>query len=374
MRWAPALAAALCLTVTGCSTSDIDPDATVRISGRALDAAGEPLSGASVLLFKQADVGEVLLGTALTIGTLSTICLLPEPPAVCNEAHTATTDESGRYDYELKGSDTQGTLGTESTLTVVFAGPSAQGSTAVSFTAEETSIDLPDARLWRARPEVSQPPGGVGLTWSPLPKAVADDAAYSVELFDGQTEAAFWSQDASGGEAAIDPRILEDRPASVAIGAGADLSGGTGAGDLRVNYLSNRSPVEATAGAPPSRGRPCAAVTGSKPRLADPPDSCPLTDGDLTTPAQLDAEGASVVTGVVVDLGSVRPVELVVVRRFAGQFLVEVSTNGKAWQPVGSPLGATVAVDPPSGTSARFVRVRSPSGLDESLAAEVSVW
>src|SRR5688572_20635981 len=125
MRRVPAVLVAICLTVIGCSASDVDPDATVRISGRALDAQGRPLSGAKVLLFKQADFGEIILGTTLAIGTLSTICLLPDPPAVCNKARTVTTDRDGAYEFELKGSDTQGTMGTESTLNVVFSGPKA---------------------------------------------------------------------------------------------------------------------------------------------------------------------------------------------------------------------------------------------------------
>jgi len=35
---------------------------------------------------------------------------------------------------------------------------------------------------------------------------------------------------------------------------------------------------------------------------------------------------------------------------------------------------STVALSPPGQPTARFVRVRSPSGLDESLLSEVSVW
>lgn len=115
-------------------------------------------------------------------------------------------------------------------------------------------------------------------------------------------------------------------------------------------------------------------MIGSAPTLGDPPDTCPITDGDLTTLAGLRASGKKVVTGAVIDLGSVRPVNLVVTRGFAGQFLVEISTDGMTWQPVGSELGRTVAVDPPGTPSARFIRVRSPTGLDQSLASEISVW
>jgi hypothetical protein len=374
MRRVPVVLMALSLTALGCSVSDVDPDATVRISGRALDAQGRPLSGAKVLLFKQADLGEILVGTTLAIGTLSTICLLPDPPAVCNKARTVTADQNGEYEFELKGSDTQGTLGTESTLNVVFSGPAAQGSTSVSFTVKDTTVAVPEARLWKAAPQLSDSDGQIRLSWKPLPAAAGGDAGYSAQLLDGETGSVFFSQSASDDEATVDPRLLEDRPGSIAVNAGTSLSGGSGTGDVRAYYLSAPLPVDDTAGAPPSRGRPCAAVIGTAPTLGDPPETCPMTDGDLTTLAGLRAPGKKVVTGAVIDLGSVRPIDLVVTRGFAGQFLVEVSTDGTTWQPVGSELGRTVAIDPAGTPSARFVRVRSPTGLDQSLASEISVW
>jgi hypothetical protein len=373
MRRAPGVFVALCLTATGCTFSDVDPDATVHVSGRALDASGKPLAGARVLLFKEANLGEVLLGSALVIGTLSTVCLLPEPPGICREARVEETDEDGRYEFELEGSDTQGSLGTEATLNVVLSGPKAQGSTTVSFAAKATEVTLPDARLWRARPAVDSSSNRIGLSWSPLPKAAGSDVAYSAQLFEGEAQTPIWSQPATGSRSSIDPRILEDRSGAVAVGAAAELSGGSGTGDVRASYLSARVSVAATAGVPPSRGRPCAAVTGPRARRADPAPDCPMTDGDLAAAARL-VGGKGVVSGVVIDLGSVRPIDLVVARGFAGQFLVEVSSDGTAWRMVGTELGTTVAVTPPGRPSARFVRVRSPTGLDESLAAEVSVW
>lgn len=373
MRRIPGVLAALSLAVTSCSFSSVDPDAPVEISGRALTASGKPLANAKVLLFKQADIGEVVFGTVLTIGSLSTICLLPEAPAICRKARTTTTDADGRYSFELKGSDTQGTLGTESTLNVVFSGPKAQGSTTVSFTAEDEEITLPDARLWRSAPTVSRPSGRIELSWSRLPKAAGSDPAYSAQLFEAEGEGALWSQPASGTRATIDPRILEDQPGGVAVGAGTSLSGGSGAGDLRASYLSPRLPVTATAGTPESRGRPCAAVTGTAPPRAGRFVACLVTDGDLKKPARLSAARAAVVTGVVIDLGASRPVSLVVTRGFAGQFLVEISGNGKSYRTVATSAGST-AVEVPGSPSARFVRLRSPAGLDESLSSEVSVW
>jgi hypothetical protein len=365
--------AALSLAVTGCSFSDVDPDATVQISGRALDASGKPLAGARVLLFKQADIGEVVFGAVLAVGTLSTICLLPEPPAICREARTVTADDDGRYEFELKGSDTQGTLGTESTLNVVFSGAKAQGSTTVSFIAKDEAVSLPDARLWRAAPKVSRPGGRIQLSWSPLPRSAGSDATYSAQLFEADGQSPLWSQSVSGRTGSIDPRILEDQSGSVAVSAGTELSGGRGTGEVRASYLSQRLPVGATAGTPPSRGQPCAAVTGTAPPTAGRMSACAATDGDLKSPARLSSRKAGVVTGVLVDLGTSHRVSLVVARGFAGQFLVELSDDGRAWRTVATNAGSA-AVAVPGMPSARFVRLRSPAGLDESLSSEVSVW
>ncbi|HET9443032.1 MAG TPA: hypothetical protein VFO65_06895, partial [Acidimicrobiales bacterium] len=89
---------------------------------------------------------------------------------------------------------------------------------------------------------------------------------------------------------------------------------------------------------------------------------------------RLSSGGAEVVTGVVVDLGSARPIDLVVGRGVAGQVLVELSDDGSTFRPAATQAGPAFAVAPPGRPSARFVRVRSATGLDLSLLAEVSVW
>ncbi|MFL6159264.1 MAG: discoidin domain-containing protein [Marmoricola sp.] len=372
MRTVPLVLAALGLAVTGCSFSSVDPDASVHISGRALDATGKPLAHAKVLLFKQADIGEVVFGTVLAVGTLGTACLVPDAPAICAKARTATTDSEGRYTFDLKGSDTQGTLGTASTLNVVFsASPGRAGSsTTVSFTAKGADIALPDARAWNAGARATSTSRGIRLSWTRLPAAAGGSARYSAQLFSNGGRSALWSQAASGSSASIDPRILEDRSGAVAAGASTTLSGGSGTGQVRAGYLSPRVPVRATAGAPPSRGVRCAAVVG----LAHAPFTrCAETDGDLDRPAHLSMPGGGVVSGVVIDLGATRLVGLVVARGFAGQFIVETSTDGTAFTTVATSSGSA-AVDVPGHARARYLRLRSPAGLDESLSSEVSAW
>jgi hypothetical protein len=374
MRKVPALVTVFGLTVAGCGFSSVDPDSSVAISGRALDSSGKPLRNARVLLVKQADLGEVIFGSILTVGTLSAICFAPDPPAICEKARTTTTDADGRYHFEVKGSDTQGSLGTEATMNVVFSGRSAKTSTTVSFTAKENTVSVPDARLWDLAATASRGGGGIRLSWRPLSRSAGTKASYSAQLYDARTGSALWTQPASGGHAEIDPRLLEDLRGSVAVSAGTELTGGSGVADVRASYLSPRLPVAASAGAPPSRGRPCAAMTGSAPAVVRPRTPCGETDGDLTRPARLTASGQGTVSGVVVDLGRVRPVGLVVARGFSGQFLVETSTDGQAFTTVATGFGPAYAVRPSGAPGARYVRLRSPVGLDESLSAEVSVW
>jgi hypothetical protein len=58
----------------------------------------------------------------------------------------------------------------------------------------------------------------------------------------------------------------------------------------------------------------------------------------------------------------------------AGMVVVEVSADGRTYQSVGTAAVTSAAVSPLGEPVARFVRVRSPSGLDESLLSEISVW
>jgi hypothetical protein len=360
-----------------CRFSKVNPQATVMITGQALDASGRPLAGAPVHLFREADIGQLLLGSVVAIGTLGLICTQPGSPAPCHSAHSATTDADGNYRFEIKGSDTQGLIGNVNSLDVVVAAPGSgvtAPSTVLRFIADTTSVRLPPARLWNAAARVNQTPAQIRLGWNALSGGYGRSVSYSAELLDAHQQS-LWAQSASNSSTVIDARLLEDQAgAMAAASAHATVSGGTNAGTVHASYLSARLPVRATAGAPPSRGRPCSAVTGTTTLPTTPQRVCPVTNGDLRSPARLVGAQGQVVTGVVVDLGAVRPVHLVVVRGVAGQFVIELSSDGVRFQPVDTALGSAVAFAPPGAPTARYIRVRAPSGLDESLMVQVSVW
>ena len=226
MRRVPAVLAALSLTVIGCSVSDVDPDATVRISGHALDARGRPLADTKVLLFKQADIGEILVGTTLAIGTLSTICLLPDPPAVCN-AGPDGHDRRGRpLRVRAEGLRHPGHArdGVDAERRVLRPGGPGQHVGELHRQGHLGHGARRPALEGRA-PTCPTAAARSGSRGRRCPAAAGDDAGYSAQLFDADTGSVLWSQAASGDEATVDPRILEDRPGSVAVNAGTSLSG-----------------------------------------------------------------------------------------------------------------------------------------------------
>jgi hypothetical protein len=256
----------------------------------------------------------------------------------------------------------------------VFSDPSGGGraaSTTLRFKAQTTHVQLPTARLWSAGLHVRTSTGhrpAYETAWSDLPSKAGSDPTYSVQLLDPTNGLAVWSQTAGGTRTQIDARVAEDHATDAAVTARTKL------GDVDAIYLSARKPVQAIAGAPPSRNRPCAAVTGTRKLRTSKQSDCGATDGDLLSPARLTAANGKTVTGVVVDLGRPRRITLLVARGVAGTVVLEVSKNGRSFQRVAVASGPTIAIVPGGRPVARYVRVRSATGLGESLLYEVSAW
>ncbi|HET9050630.1 MAG TPA: hypothetical protein VFO60_02940 [Candidatus Dormibacteraeota bacterium] len=366
-----ALAAAVVPVLAACDTSRVAATADVHISGRALDASGRPLAGARIQLFKEADLGEAVFGLVFAVGTLGAVCFTPVAPSICRSARIATAAGDGTFSYTLSGSDTQGSIGQASTLDVVVADPEGgeqAASTTLRFEAQSSQVTLPDARLWDAAARLGEASGRISVDWRALPAEDGRDTAYSVEL-DDSSRRALWSQRAGGTSAVVDSRVVEDVSGSAVALATANL-GDTGA--VQGVYASRRLAFPRTAAVPASRGRPCAAV--SAPSLATTPQpTCGVTDGNLVEAAHLQGAPGSVVSGVVVDLGSTRPVSLVVPRGVTTDTIVEVSTDGAHYTTAATSSGGTVTLDL-HGVRARYVRLRSTAGLDVSLMTELSVW
>jgi hypothetical protein len=337
------------LFAAACDGSHVRAAQTVVISGRALSAVGAPLADVPVHLYKQADSG--------------------------HHGFETTTDAKGTYRFRIKGSDTQNNAGDADTLVVMVADPegtrSAAASTTLRFKVQHDVVRLPAAKLWDAGLHVaatSAGPPAIRMAWR---AESVGNPSYRAALFDSARGTALWTQPASGTRARIDARLLEDSAGSAAVTARADLGSGVDA-----VYLSGRMPVRPIAGGPPSRHEPCYALTGSAaPFERFRQTVCAATDGDLVSPSRLVAGNGKVVSGVLVDLvAQTRRISLIVGRGLVGTVVVEISPDSHTWTRIATAVGPTIAVRPPEEPLARYVRVRSPGGLDESRLAEVSVW
>lgn len=365
---------ALCavLLATSCTTSRLSQDEPVRITGTLLDERGQPSAGGRVVLVKEADLGEALLGFTLAASTLGLVCLADPPPTICARARRATTAADGTFAFQLTGRDTQGSVGNASTFHISAVSAPGPGDTAgpmvtARFQVQTTSLALPALRFWRPRVVVA----AGRAEWTPLGAEYGPVAGYTASWAGAEPARPVWSADGPS-PLTVDQRVLEDSRGSVAVDARMDRDApGT---SVRVTARSPQVPYASVAGAPPSRGAPCLSYTG--PDVAGVALSpCPVTDGDFgSTLAPAPQGTAEARSGVAVDLGRARAVSLVVVRGCPGDCAVESSVDGRSWRILATRSGAGTTVAPPAGTTARWIRVRSPAGADLSRMAEVSVW
>ncbi len=362
MRRSFAVLVVLGLVLVGCESSNLSRSAAVDVSGRLLRADGSPAAGVVVGLQRRPNIGE-FLGSALLVPlTLFTACLADPPPAICRSGSVrrATTTADGTYSFNLTGKDTQGFLGTADTLALSAELPPAPGEAAgaavtASFKVQTEQLRLHDIPFWQ--PKVTFAPGRIG--WD----ARTGSSSYQVLLEDGKAQPV-WSFSGGNAEATFDARILEDTSGSLAVSTTEKTTAeGT---TVSIYRRSGRVAYRSTAGAPPSRGKPCTVSTGV---------ACPLTDGDFTATVPQPPSPSSTTSSsapappatATVDLGQSRSVSLVVVRGCSCQ--VEGSADGKTWTALGSSTGYT-AVTPPRATPARYVRVTGSLGD----LREVSVW
>lgn len=375
------IVATLGVSLPGCNGfSKLDPSAAVHVNGRVLAADGTPAAGARVLMFKESDIGEVAVGLTFAIGSLGVVCLTPVAPSVCAGARKVTTGSDGGYSFDLHGSDTQGSIANASTFDITALVPAAGGSgnvvSTVRFEIQRAELTVPDLRVWAASPGVSTSASELSVHWPGLPRdGYGASPAYTVRWLDAATQQAVWAVSNADSGVRADARVLEDRSGSVEVDADTTTPGPDT--DFRFTYSSQPVAFRGPAGAPPSRGDPCFAYGGDGRPVAVTP--CHLTDGDLFTFAGLQTGScsgctASTHSAAYIDLGRVRPVSLVIVRGGASFLLVEGSNDGQSWVAIGNGTGGLVAVSPQAGTQARYVRVRSSTGLDLSALTEVSVW
>jgi hypothetical protein len=337
---AASAAAAVLAVVTACAPkSQVASGSTVAVHGRVLAPDGSPATGLRVGLVKQLDAGEMLGGLFVIGVSLGLACVggAPNVPAICARQPSSVTDGDGRFSFQLSGGDTQGSFGGASTFSIVTSLTSRAGELTGPATSEDlelqaTDLEVPALRLWR--PPVSLTPAGPSLRvdWSQPSSDYGGSPGYDVRFQDAASLPVWTFADSHPG-AALDARLLEDSHGGAIVEAHTQMPAtGTTA---RFTYRSATVAYRGTAGAPASRGRPCAILRGG---ATVPLTPCALTDGDLVHPALSGNPAAlpSPVAGtpaaaapvhVRVDLGAAVPVSLVVVRGCPG-CPVEGSTDG----------------------------------------------
>ena len=338
-----------------------------------LAPGGSPAEGAAAALTRETGVGELFGGFFLASFTLFTACLADPPPAICRGGfrRTATAGVDGTVLFHLQGTDAQTTFGTASTFALGAGAPAEGPATTYRFRIQTQQLALPDLRLWD--PDFRLPGPGQA-TWDRLPgTGFGDGSGYRV-LFETPAGGSVWAFPSDGTQLRYDARVLEDSQGDAVVVARRKLHAeGT---DVDAVYGSARAAYVSLAGPPPSRGAPCSLQVGTEPASVLSP--CPLTDGDLTDPlgpdspgtASTSTSGAARPSSATVDLGSVRPIALVVVRGCACR--VEASDEGSAWSGLGSLGAADSSLVPPRPVRARFVRVATTGSL--GALREISVW
>jgi hypothetical protein len=342
-------AAVLALVLgVACTVSKVDPNAAITVSGKVQGADGAPLGGAKVVLVKEADLGEALVGLVAAAATLGTICLVPAAPTICAKAHRVTAGPDGAYTVHLTGRDTQGSVGNASTFHLA-AQPAAGGpSVSARFSIQHDEVAVPDLKLWAPKLEVSNN-RAVRAQWPPFDPTATERVVY----YNGDGPQAAWVAEGKG-QVSIDPRVLEDVQGKAVVESDTNVeSGGT---TFRVTHQSAPVDYGPYGGAPPSRGAPCL------------PAPCAATDGDLNPPST----PGPATQEITVELVPPQVPALVVVHGCSGDCKVETSISGNPWTLAGSSVKPYLAITPLTGPPVRFIRVRSSSSL--TSLGEVSVW
>jgi hypothetical protein len=375
-RLAPLLVALTLLAA--CQPSQVDPSATVNISGTLQNQAGDPVSGRRVVLGPQTDAGEAIGGTLLTLVSLGTLCLADPPPEPCasflSRSNSLDTGGDGSFSFSLKGSDVRTFFGNAQRMGVSAGLPAAPGmlegpAVLTRFRVQTEQLNLGPVHFWE--PEFSAT--NARARWDRTPKVLGGGSRYQLDFTTDQG-GPIWRVESTSAGAEYDPRVLEDGAGRVAVSA--PRSGVALGTTTETVYRSAQLAFRGTAGKPLSRGRTCTLVKGSAAPV--PLTGCGATDGRLDVaagvpvPAQSPAPGSAGPAEnhwLTIDLGRQVDVSLVVIR--GCECAVEASGDGSDWNRLGS-TGSDGLVEP-RRVRARFVRV---GGQNETFSGlrEVSIW
>ncbi|MGC4119613.1 MAG: discoidin domain-containing protein [Myxococcales bacterium] len=336
-------------------------NSTIHVNGSAQRADGTPMSG-TVLMRDPATSIDVLVG----VFTLGLGCLKADLSGLdCGEWRKLTLDGQGKFSLSYPEEDTHGLIfdKTFDFLASAPAQPSGLDGAAMVITAwfSNAEVKVP-MKLWEPEVRVTQSGGKVEVSATPLIARTACDLA-------GTPVAAFTLKDGTGvwssALGSFDARTLEDFDGQVAVSTDVTyVHSQVGEG----YYTSAAQAFKSTAGAPPSRGAACN-VAGQSYAAG----TCPFTDGKWAS-TKLDGGFA------IVDLGSDKSLSLVVLRGSFDSAELSVAADGKAWTSLKTEIqGGGSVVTPPSGTTARYVKLAEPVDSETKKQpplqlVEISTW
>lgn len=306
------------------------------------------------------------------------------------------------------------------------------------FESGKATLTAPDLVFWAPTLSVTADPQHVTLDFTAPPSTPAFGTNVKTGVLVDVIGFMLWREDAQPG-VPLDARPFEDLSGTIVVTAQSDIAGPSSS--WRARWHSGKQSFMSSAGAPPSRNKACEYEHEGQPWRVQP---CGLTDGDMlhngydpnftsgqpvsssTMESSSDmASSAAVSTGssgsdsaagsatppssaegnassammiassststetpdptesnqwVRIDMGSVVPVSLVVVRRLIPGGFVETSEDGVHFSAFGDGIVklGTFKVESATPVNARYVRVRAQtSGIyagSLSNLTEISVW
>jgi hypothetical protein len=364
------------MLTAGCGpASQVDPDATLTVSGVAQRETGGGHAAAKVQLIRHPDALQSLGEAVTVVGTAGLACLTGNV-SICHAHAQATTTPAGSYTFPpIRGADTQGSVGQALLFSAWLSGPppsapaTAPAGVNADFYIQRTQVTVPPLRLWETAGSEDDASGAPSFAWPSLQSAIgsaADDYRLQITTVKGQI---IWSASTPGSstQVSIDARVTQDFVGNWSIWAHRKIAGeGT---DFDLTWYSPSTAYASHGQVPASRGKDCWLQGADGPVKQSP---CPLTDGDMATslhplPAPQCPSGQTCTpppqnNWVYVDLGAATTVSALVLYdvAFGSSSLatVEGSLDGAAWTPLAAPISNQRYQVVTLSATARYVRLR----------------
>ncbi|HEX8951101.1 MAG TPA: hypothetical protein VF945_04615, partial [Polyangia bacterium] len=242
----------------GCGPkSQIDPHASVILSGTIQTEAGAPAAATAVKLIRHPDALQAIGEVFVAVGSVGLACIAGRLD-ICSSFEDSTSGGDGGYTFAMRGADTQGSAGQALTFTTFAGCPGGNCAVASDFVIQHTALTIPPLRFWTEVGTVGATAAGDSqLSWPAVEAAVggaaADDYRINLVAPDGTL---WWTQDAARtATAMIDRRVTQDKDATWHVVAQRkQTASGT---DFTVDWYSTQQPYPNHGATPISRAADC---------------------------------------------------------------------------------------------------------------------